>query len=108
MTLPSLPPVYCRMRFGCAPSTTQPCAHTSTPTERATCPPGCPLPEPCPYAPEAAREGGAVTPIVKWVGGKRRLLPQLLPLLPPGVELMGHGEPFAGGAALFFAQLPGP
>jgi len=47
-----------------------------------------------------------VTPIVKWVGGKRRLLPQLLPLLPPGVELMRHVEPFAGGAALFFAQLP--
>jgi DNA adenine methylase len=44
---------------------------------------------------------------VKWVGGKGRLLPQLQPLLPPGVELMRHVEPFVGGAALFFARRPG-
>lgn len=46
------------------------------------------------------------SPIVKWVGGKGRILPQLTPLLPPGVELLRHVEPFAGGAALFFAQQP--
>jgi DNA adenine methylase len=33
-------------------------------------------------------------------------LPQLTPLLPPGVELMRHVEPFAGGAAMFFARVP--
>jgi DNA adenine methylase len=43
---------------------------------------------------------------VKWVGGKSRLLSQLLPLLPPGVELMRHVEPFVGGGALFFALRP--
>jgi DNA adenine methylase len=43
---------------------------------------------------------------VKWVGGKGRLLTQLQPLLPPGVELMRHVEPFVGGAALFFARRP--
>jgi DNA adenine methylase len=45
-------------------------------------------------------------PVVKWAGGKTRLLPQLAPLLPPGVELMRHVEPFAGGAAMFFAMRP--
>jgi DNA adenine methylase len=46
------------------------------------------------------------SPIVKWVGGKTRVLSQLTPLLPDGVELMRHVEPFVGGAALFFAQRP--
>jgi DNA adenine methylase len=46
------------------------------------------------------------SPIVKWVGGKTRLLAQLLPLLPNGVELMRHVEPFVGGGALFFARRP--
>lgn len=43
---------------------------------------------------------------MKWVGGKGKLLPQLLPMLPAGVEKMRHVEPFAGGAALFFARQP--
>lgn len=45
-------------------------------------------------------------PILKWAGGKGRLLGQLLPLLPPGAELMRHVEPFLGGGALFFARRP--
>lgn len=45
-------------------------------------------------------------PIVKWVGGKGGLLSQLIPLLPPGVELMRHVEPFVGGGALFFRRQP--
>jgi len=48
----------------------------------------------------------APAPIVKWAGGKGRLLSQLLPLLPPGAELMRHVEPFLGGAAMFFARRP--
>ncbi len=48
----------------------------------------------------------APAPIVKWVGGKGRLLAQLEPLLPSGVERMRHVEPFAGGAAMFFARRP--
>ncbi len=43
---------------------------------------------------------------MKWAGGKSRLLPQLRPLLPPGVELMRHVEPFVGGGALYFALQP--
>ncbi len=45
-------------------------------------------------------------PFIKWVGGKGRLLSQLIPLLPPGVSAMRHVEPFAGGAAMFFARAP--
>jgi len=45
-------------------------------------------------------------PIVKWAGGKSRLLSQLTPLLPSGVELMRHVEPFLGGGAMFFARRP--
>ena len=45
-------------------------------------------------------------PFVKWVGGKGRLLSQLRPLLPQGVERMRHVEPFVGGGALFFARRP--
>ena len=48
----------------------------------------------------------APAPIVKWAGGKSRLLAQLLPLLPSGVGLMRHVEPFFGGGALFFARRP--
>lgn len=46
------------------------------------------------------------TPIVKWVGGKGRLLAQLGPLLPPAAEERRHVEPFMGGAAMFFARQP--
>ncbi|MEY4579284.1 MAG: hypothetical protein RL701_3987 [Pseudomonadota bacterium] len=54
---------------------------------------------------QTAANPGA-SPIVKWVGGKTRVLSQLVPLLPPGIELMRHVEPFVGGGALFFARRP--
>jgi DNA adenine methylase len=40
-------------------------------------------------------------PIVKWAGGKSRLLGELLDRVPR--KLKTYAEPFAGGAALFFA-----
>jgi DNA adenine methylase len=55
---------------------------------------------------EAPRPETGAAPIVKWVGGKSRLLGQLLPLLPKGAELMRHVEPFFGGGAMFFARNP--
>ena len=45
-------------------------------------------------------------PFVKWAGGKGRLLSQLRPLLPNGVEHMRHVEPFVGGGAMFFSRQP--
>jgi DNA adenine methylase len=40
-------------------------------------------------------------PIVKWAGGKSKLLPKLLEHVPTRIRT--YAEPFAGGAALFFA-----
>jgi len=42
------------------------------------------------------------SPIVKWAGGKRQLMPVLDTLLPTCIEDMTYYEPFAGGAAMFF------
>lgn len=47
-----------------------------------------------------------VSPIVKWVGGKRQLLPDLLPLLPRRMADYIYCEPFLGGGALLFAIQP--
>lgn len=46
------------------------------------------------------------TPIVSWMGGKRRLADRLLPLFPPHECYV---EAFCGGAALYFLrQVPAP
>lgn len=39
-------------------------------------------------------------PFIKWVGGKRGLLSQIIPLVPK--EFNNYFEPFVGGGALFF------
>ena len=51
----------------------------------------------------AALQGGA-RPLIKWAGGKRQLLPELLPRLPRCFNR--YCEPFVGGGALFFALQP--
>jgi DNA adenine methylase len=43
----------------------------------------------------------AARPVLKWVGGKNQLLPELLKRIPPTFE--SYHEPFLGGGALFFA-----
>ena len=43
-------------------------------------------------------------PVIKWVGGKTRLLPELTQRLP--ATFGRYFEPFAGGAALFFRVAP--
>ena len=51
-------------------------------------------------------------PILKWVGGKRQLLPQIMQRIPKGVlKNLENGtkryyEPFVGGGALYFELKP--
>lgn len=56
---------------------------------------------------QAQQLAGAETacrPFLKWVGGKRQLLPELLARVPDRFDR--YFEPFVGGAALFFALRP--
>ncbi|MFN7135195.1 MAG: DNA adenine methylase, partial [Myxococcales bacterium] len=43
-------------------------------------------------------------PFLKWVGGKRQLLPQIVPHLPRDFGV--YHEPFLGGGALYFHLRP--
>ncbi len=52
----------------------------------------------------ASRVDVVVSPVIKWVGGKTKLLPELLPRVPSHYHR--YYEPFAGGAALFFRLAP--
>jgi DNA adenine methylase len=57
-----------------------------------------------PRAALVARPAAEASPIVKWVGGKSKLLPELIARLPD--RFGRYYEPFAGGAAMFFAIAP--
>jgi DNA adenine methylase len=49
----------------------------------------------------------AARPVVKWAGGKSRLLDRLLQRLPAG-RFATYAEPFCGGGAMFFALAAEP
>ncbi len=49
-------------------------------------------------------ELGTSLPIIKWAGGKRRLLPAILEVAPS--KFSNYFEPFLGGGAVFFSLLP--
>ena len=49
---------------------------------------------------DLADKGCVPRPFLKWVGGKRALIPQLQKLLPNSIE--NYLEPFLGGEAMFF------
>ncbi len=57
--------------------------------------------------PEPTEDYGAgiAAPFVKWVGGKRNIIGDLVARLPDSFE--GYWEPFAGGSALFFERADG-
>ena len=46
-------------------------------------------------------ETAQIKPFVRWVGGKSRLLPRILPYVPG--EIRNYYEPFLGGGAVFLA-----
>ncbi|WP_156018222.1 DNA adenine methylase [Streptococcus ruminantium] len=45
-----------------------------------------------------------VNPVLKWVGGKRQLIPEIEPLIPKKIST--YVEPFVGGAAILFHLQP--
>lgn len=45
-------------------------------------------------------------PILKWAGGKRKLIPNILGLFPSDYKKRVYHEPFIGGGALFFKIKP--
>lgn len=51
-------------------------------------------------------ELGDVKPFLKWVGGKRQLLPELVQHAPARDRIETYYEPFVGGGALFFHLRP--
>ena len=50
------------------------------------------------------RKNLLVAPVVKWVGGKRQLLDELIPLFPK--RITSYCEPFLGGGAVLFHLQP--
>ncbi|MCH7959052.1 MAG: DNA adenine methylase [Candidatus Hydrogenedentes bacterium] len=46
--------------------------------------------------------GATARPFLKWVGGKRQLLPELLPRIEAAGPFGRYHEPFLGGGAVFF------
>lgn len=47
-----------------------------------------------------------VAPFLKWVGGKRQIIPEIMSHLPGNLSSLNYSEPFIGGGALFFHLEP--
>lgn len=47
-----------------------------------------------------------VAPFLKWVGGKRQLMPSIVELLPKNLKDLSYIEPFIGGGAVLFHLQP--
>ncbi|HXK82062.1 MAG TPA: DNA adenine methylase [Bacteroidales bacterium] len=47
-----------------------------------------------------------VSPFLKWVGGKRQLIPAIVENLPKGIKNLKYYEPFIGGGAVLFHLQP--
>ena len=53
-----------------------------------------------------AKNNKLVAPILKWVGGKRQLMPSIVDHLPENIKDYKYIEPFIGGGAVFFNLQP--
>lgn len=47
-----------------------------------------------------------ISPVLKWVGGKRQIMPSIVALLPKNIKDYTYVEPFVGGAAVLFHLQP--
>ncbi|MDO5664224.1 MAG: DNA adenine methylase [Bacteroidia bacterium] len=47
-----------------------------------------------------------VSPFLKWVGGKRQLIPSILNFMPKNIKKYNYIEPFVGGGAILFHIQP--
>lgn len=47
-----------------------------------------------------------VTPFLKWVGGKRQIMPSIVELMPKNIGSYNYVEPFIGGGAVLFHLQP--
>ena len=52
------------------------------------------------------RNNKLVTPFLKWVGGKRQLIPSIVVHLPKNIKEYNYVEPFIGGGAILFYLQP--
>jgi DNA adenine methylase len=53
-----------------------------------------------------AKNNKLVAPFLKWVGGKRQLMPSIVELLPKNIKELNYIEPFIGGGAVLFHLQP--
>ena len=53
-----------------------------------------------------ARNNKLVAPFLKWVGGKRQLMPSIIKHLPENIKNYKYIEPFIGGGAVLFKLQP--
>lgn len=53
-----------------------------------------------------AKNNKLVAPFLKWVGGKRQLMPSIVDYLPENIKDYKYIEPFIGGGAVFFNLQP--
>jgi len=53
-----------------------------------------------------AKTNHLIAPFLKWVGGKRQLIPSIEQFLPKNIRQLRYFEPFVGGGAVFFYLQP--
>lgn len=53
-----------------------------------------------------AKNNILVSPFLKWVGGKRQIMPSIVNLLPKNIKELNYIEPFIGGGAVLFHLQP--
>ncbi|MFT4155408.1 DNA adenine methylase [Parafilimonas sp.] len=53
-----------------------------------------------------AKNNKLIAPFVKWVGGKRQIMPSIVKLLPKNIAAYNYIEPFIGGGAVLFQLQP--